>query len=60
VLRTQEARLYAREILAVPFKSKSQWRKFFANPRLRKYAKEWAKKTASYKSLPRRARKRGK
>jgi hypothetical protein len=44
----------------VPFKSKSQWRMFFANPRLRKYAKEWAKKTASYKSLPRRARKRGK
>jgi hypothetical protein len=41
------------------FKSKSQWRLFFANPRLRKYAKKEAHKVirergkvTGYRSLP--------
>jgi hypothetical protein len=36
----------------MPFQSKAQQRKFFADPRLRKYAKEWAAATPSIKSLP--------
>ena len=43
------------------FVSKAQWRYFFANPRLRKYAKKEARKVIArrgkitgYRSLPRR------
>ncbi len=41
------------------FKSKAQWRYFFANPRLRKYARRKAHETAGgpkirYRRLPRR------
>lgn len=41
------------------FKSKAQWRYFFANPRLRRYARKKAHKTAGgpvvrYRRLPRR------
>lgn len=36
------------------FKSKAQWRFFFANPRLRRYARDKAHATPSYKALPRR------
>lgn len=44
------------------FASKAQWRLFFANPRLRRYAKRKARETAGgkvarYRRLP--ARKRG-
>ena len=39
------------------FRSKAQWRYFFANPRLRKYAKKWARRTPGgkivrYRRLP--------
>ena len=37
----------------MPFKSLAQQRRFFADPRLRKYAKEWAKGT-DFKHLPER------
>ena len=47
------------------FRSKAQWKYFFANPRLRKYAKKWARNTPGgpkvrYRRLPARkgARKR--
>lgn len=41
------------------FRSKAQWRLFFANPRLRKYARKWAHRTAGgpkirYRRLPER------
>ena len=41
------------------FRSKAQWRLFFANPRLRKYARKWAHKTPGgpvvrYRRLPER------
>jgi hypothetical protein len=35
----------------MPFKSKAQERLFFSDPKLRKYAKEWAAKT-DQKGLP--------
>jgi hypothetical protein len=38
----------------MPFKSKAQMRKFFADPRLRKFAKKWAKHTSNMKNLPKR------
>jgi hypothetical protein len=39
----------------MPFRSKAQWRKFFADPKLRQYAKQWAHHTKQrYKKLPRR------
>lgn len=39
------------------FRSKAQWRLFFANPRLRKYARKWAHRTPGgpivrYRRLP--------
>jgi len=39
----------------MPFRSKAQWRWAFANRK--RFAKKWARKTRSFKSLP--ARKRG-
>lgn len=41
------------------FRSKAQWRLFFVNPRLRKYARKWAHKTPGgpkirYRRLPER------
>jgi hypothetical protein len=41
------------------FRSKAQWRLFFANPRLRKYARSWAHRTPGgpkirYRRLPER------
>lgn len=41
------------------FRSKAQWRLFYANPRLRKYARKWAHKTPGgpvvrYRRLPER------
>lgn len=41
------------------FRSKAQWRLFFANPRLRRYARKWAHKTPGgpvvrYRRLPER------
>jgi hypothetical protein len=49
------------------FRSKAQWRLFFANPRLRRHAKKWARRTPGgkvvrYRRLPERvgARKRRK
>lgn len=46
------------------FKSKAQWRYFFANPRLRRYARKKAHATAGgkgvrYRRLPRRKTARG-
>lgn len=40
-----------------PFRSKVQWRFFFANPKLRRYAKKWAHETPGgpivrYRRLP--------
>ncbi len=45
------------------FRSKKQWRYFFANPRLRKHAKKWARNTPGgkvtrYRILPTRKRRR--
>jgi hypothetical protein len=40
----------------MPFASKAQQRRFFADPRLQKYAKEWAKGT-DFKHLPERLHK---
>lgn len=42
----------------MPFRSKAQLRKFFADPKLRKHAKKWLKHTKSVKRLPERKRKR--
>lgn len=51
-----------------PFRSRAQWRLFFANPKLRRYAKKWARETPGGKgkrfrrlparkgSVPKRAR----
>jgi hypothetical protein len=41
------------------FRSKAQWRLFFANPKLRKYARKWAHETPGgpkvrYRRLPNR------
>jgi hypothetical protein len=44
----------------MPFKSKAQAAKFFADPKLRPMAKEWAAATPSIKSLPQKAKKTGK
>ena len=43
--------------MATGFRSKAQWRYFFANPRLRRYAKKWARRTPGgkvvrYRRLP--------
>lgn len=43
------------------FRSKAQWRLFFANPRLRRYAHKWAHRTPGgpkirYRRLPERVR----
>ena len=38
----------------MPFKSKAQARKFYSDPKLRKYADEWAAETPNIKSLPER------
>jgi hypothetical protein len=42
----------------MPFKSKAQMRKFFADSKLRKHAKKWAQHTKNIKSLPERKRKK--
>jgi hypothetical protein len=42
----------------MPFRSKAQMRKFYSDPRLRKYAKKWSRHTRSTKRLPERARRR--
>lgn len=42
----------------MPFRSKAQQRKFFADPKLRKHAKKWARHTKSMKALPERKRSR--
>lgn len=39
-----------------PFRSKAQWGWAFASGK--KWAKRWARKTPSYKALPRRVRRR--
>jgi len=45
----------------MPFKSKKQWRKFFADPDLRPMAKEWAHKTKKeFKDLPTKVKKKKK
>jgi len=39
----------------MPFKSRAQWAKFYADPRLRKHAKKWAAHTkTAYGKLPKR------
>jgi hypothetical protein len=42
----------------MPFKSRAQLRKFFADPKLRKHAKKWARHTKNIKRLPNRKRKK--
>ena len=45
----------------MPFKSKKQWKKFFADPELRPMAKEWAHKTKpKFKDLPAKVKKKKK
>lgn len=44
----------------MPFKSQAQRRKFFADPKLRKHARKWARHTPNVKSLPERVGKRRK
>lgn len=44
----------------MPFKSKAQRRKFFSDPKLKKYAKEWAAETPKGKRLPERVKPKAK
>lgn len=42
----------------MPFKSKAQMKKFFSDPRLKKYAAEWMRETGPTKGLPERVGKK--